>query len=478
MSTLIRTAAWLVLFRLVGLSSASADPPNIVFMLADDLGWADVSFHAPDRANTPNIDRLAADGVELDRFYVAPMCSPTRAGLMTGRYPIRFGLARAVIPPWRDFGLDVREKTLPEALAAAGYRHRGVFGKWHLGHRRGKWHPLSRGFTQFEGHYNGAIDYFTHEREGQRDWHVDWEPAAKDGYTTDLIAAAASKFIREKAKDDAPYFCYVPFNAPHSPFQAKPKDLARAGVRVGQKPTRAQFLKAMIWSLDEGVGQILKAVDETGEVENTQVWFVSDNGGIAGIQENNLPLRGAKLSTFEGGVRVVACVRWPAQWQGGRKVTETMGYIDVFPTLLETAGVDPKSVRSPQRPFDGVSVAGVLSGARKSLPSRDWYSYQGQGGLDSEQYGLKTNQWKLVVKGPDLRRGGLTDGHRVFLFAMPDDPYEENDLSDQHPDVVKQLVEKLTAHRRLQPADGVRAYNEGRTGFVAPVDWRIEKTTD
>ena len=313
----------LLFLSLVVLTGLSASAPNIVLMLADDLGWGDVSYHSPHRIETPHIDSLAREGIELDRFYVAPMCSPTRAGLMTGRYPIRFGLARAVVPPQRNYGLSTEERTLPEALAEAGYKHRGIFGKWHLGHHQAKWHPLARGFTQFEGHYNGAIDYFTHEREGELDWNVNYEPTKREGYATDLIAESASRFILEKSKEDAPYFCYVPFNAPHSPFQAKQEDLDRFGV-TSRNPSKEEWLKAMVWSLDEGVGQVLQAIEESGEAENTQVWFMSDNGGVSGVPEHNAPLNGSKLTTFEGGVRVVACVRWPADWAGKRKIENTM----------------------------------------------------------------------------------------------------------------------------------------------------------
>jgi arylsulfatase B len=241
---------------LVGSSSGAnaAVKPNIVFILADDLGWADVGYHGG-YIKTPNIDRLAREGVELDSFYVAPMCSPTRAGLLTGRYPIRFGLARAVIPPWRNFGLDTGEITLAVVLGKAGYAHRGAFGKWHLGHHDPKWHPLARGFTHFHGHYNGAIDYFTHEREGERDWHVNYEPSDEQGYSTDLIADGAANFIKEHSKD-GPYFCYVPFNAPHSPFQVPAKYLQQyahlgnaktANAKGGRKIAghRKQILAAM-----------------------------------------------------------------------------------------------------------------------------------------------------------------------------------------------------------------------------------------
>ena len=458
-----------------GLAATAPAKPNVVIILADDLGWADVSYHAQ-RCRTPNIDKLVRQGVELDHFYVAPMCSPTRAGLMTGRYPIRFGLARAVIPPYRNFGLPVEERTIAEYLAPLGYQRRGVFGKWHLGHHQAKWHPLAQGFTHFEGHYNGAIDYFTHEREGQRDWHIGYEPNGRKGYSTDLIAQAAAEFIDRSAGDESPYFCYVAFNAPHSPFQAKPADLRGAGVAEGARGSVEEILRAMISSLDQGIGRVLKAIEDTGEANDTQVWFMSDNGGIGRVKANNLPLRGNKLSAFEGGIRVPACVRWPSRWKGGRKLGQTMGYIDVLPTILATAGGKPRDSANGRGALDGVSLVDLLSGRSSSIPERNWYTYHGQAGPQQEHMAVKTADWKLVVQGPDLRRGGLTAAHTTNLFRMPDDALEKSDVAQKHPDVVRKLAEKLAAHRRLQPANGVIPYRQGRAGFVPPKNWRITPT--
>ncbi|MCZ6793449.1 MAG: sulfatase-like hydrolase/transferase [Planctomycetota bacterium] len=444
---------------------AKAEKPNIVVILADDLGWSDVGYHGgPIR--TPHIDRLAREGVELDRFYSCPMCSPTRAGLLTGRYPIRYGLARAVIPPWRDFGLDTTEVTLPEALARAGYRHRGIFGKWHLGHRRAKWHPLARGFTRFRGHYNGAIDYFTHERDGERDWHVDYEPSDEKGYSTELIARAAGRFI-EKHAADGPFLCYVPFNAPHGPFQAPQAYLDRyPDVADGRKRT----LSAMISCLDDGVGRILESIDRGGIRENTLVWFFSDNGGVRAVKDNNLPLRGDKLDVFEGGVRVPACVRWPARLRGGRKVTAPLAYIDVLPTLLRIAGVD----EPPGKPLDGLDVLDVLTGEKPTL-ARDLFHYQGQSGPRQEKIALATPRWKLVVLGPNVAGSPFpSPEHRVFLFDIQKDPNEKKNLAAQHPDTVERLAGRLKDFRRLQPPDGVPEYGRGRQGFRAPKDWRVK----
>lgn len=458
--------------------------PNIVILVADDLGWADVSYHNR-RADTPVIDGLARDGIELDRFYVAPMCSPTRAGLMTGRYPIRFGMARAVIPPYRDFGLSPAERTLPEALAEAGYQHRAVFGKWHLGHRRPQWHPLRQGFTHFHGHYNGAIDYFALTRDGERDWHVNWEPSNEQGYSTELIAQAAADWIDEAADHDRPYLCYVPFNAPHSPFQALPRDLQRYE-RIGGDPsrvdgpneqgridpaTRRRALIAMIWRMDHGIGQILEAIDRSGEGDNTIVWFTSDNGGIRGVPNNNQPLRGNKLDVFEGGVRVPACVRWPAAWPGGRKLAEPMNCVDLLPTLVSAAGGDLETPAAGG--LDGIDLGPLLSGDADSLPPRDLYFYHGQQGPDEEKIAITTPRWKLIVNGPQLTEPKTAAQHEVLLFRMPDDLLEEKNVATEHPEVVQELLGKLVEFRALQPADSVKPYAEGRRGFTPPPRWQL-----
>ena len=355
---------------------AFAEKPNIVIIVADDLGWADVSFHGTE-IQTPRLDSLAEGGAVLERFYVCPVCSPTRAGRMTGRYPIRYGSMRAVYPPWREGGMDTEEVTLADVLGKAGYEHRGVFGKWHLGHSSLKYHPLRRGFTEFMGHYNGAVDYFTHEREDELDWHRGYESNYDKGYSTDLIAEAAADFINRHAKDDAPFFCYVPFNAPHSPLQAKKDDLKdyEALGEVAPYPKKKnpanknpygasgrgksarQTLAAMISSMDQGIGRILDALDRNGVADNTLVWFFSDNGGV-GAGDNG-PLRDQKASVFEGGIRVAAAMRWPGQVPAGSTVNAPLAYIDVLPTLMGVAGLDDHG----GKPLDGLDARGVLTGA-------------------------------------------------------------------------------------------------------------------
>ena len=465
--------------------SGSIDQPNIVILLADDLGWTDVSFHGGNIA-TPNIDRIAAEGAELARYYVAPVCSPTRAGLLTGRYPIRYGAMRAVYPPWREGGLDTSEWTIADVLAEVGYRHRGAFGKWHLGHSDKKYHPLRRGFTEFYGHYNGAIDYFTHEREGEVDWHDGFEPSSEEGYTTDLIAARAASFIRAHAGDAEPFLCYVPFNSPHSPFQAKEEDLplfeqlppARGffegleGVSMAASHARRhanrKILGAMVHSLDQGVGMILDAIDQSGIASDTVVLFSSDNGGVAGIGENT-PLRGAKASVFEGGIRVAAAVRWPGVIPLGQKLNVPLANIDVMPTLMRIAGVQ----RHTGKPLDGVDMLDVLTGRKQAL-DRELFNYIGQQGTHAEQISYMTNDWKMVVLGPDVTDDTADDSLRTrFLFKISEDLGEELNLIDANPVLAEAMYQRIKEFRSLQPEEGVPPYAAGWDSgdFKAPPLW-------
>ncbi len=463
------------------------EKPNIVILVADDLGWADVSFHGKE-IKTPNLDRLTAEGVELSRFYVCPVCTPTRAGLMTGRYPIRYGLMRAVLPPWREGGLDTEEVTLPEVLARAGYEHRGIFGKWHLGHSDVKYHPLRRGFTEFVGHYNGAIDYFTHEREGELDWHRGYRSNHDEGYSTDLIAEAAAEFIGRHGGDDSPFLCYVPFNAPHSPLQAKKDDLeayehlAEGTPKARKRKANAnpygakgrgnsprQTLAAMISSMDQGVGRILDALDDKGIADDTLVWFFSDNGGVGA--GDNRPLRAGKATIFEGGIHVAAALRWPGKVPAGGKIAAPTAYIDVLPTLMQITGIKDHG----GKPLDGVGLVDLLTG-KAAADDRDVYSYIGQGGEDTEQITVIEPEWKLVVIGRKLTDPSPSARREIHLFRIAGDPYEKTNVADANPDVVKRMLGKLTTFRALQPADAVPPYGQRSGKFVAPKEWQIPGT--
>jgi arylsulfatase A-like enzyme len=441
---------------------APDERPNVVILVADDLGWADVSFHVGE-IPTPAIDRIAREGVKLERFYVCPVCSPTRAGLMTGRWPLRMGIMRTVIPPWRRWGLPPDEKTLAELAADAGYRRRGVIGKWHLGHSDRKYHPLNQGFTYFYGHYNGAIDYWTHEREGEVDWHRNFDTVHEEGYTTDLIGAEAVRFI-EQSPADEPFFLYVPFNAPHSPFQAHQEDIERFA-HVENK--RRRVYAAMVVALDRAVGTILEAIDRRDQAQDTFLLFFSDNGGVQRVADNG-PLRAGKATVYEGGIRVAAAARWPGGGiQGGRSIDARIGYIDVYPTVKRIVGL--AGAQDPN-PLDGADVLDVLRG-RAEPPRRDWFSYLSMAD-PVEHTSVIAGRYKLNVHGRSVLEAPLQGEQQRELFDLEQDPYEEHNLIDEHPELARPMLENLRAFRRLK-IDGVGPYAEGRQGFQAPEDWVI-----
>lgn len=450
-------------------SDSGNTPPNVVLILADDLGWDDVGYHN-NRMQTPRIDNFVDESIKLDRFYTAPICTPTRCGLLTGRSPIRYGRMRSVLPPWRDMGLPTDERTIADALAGAGYEQRACFGKWHLGHSDPKYHPLNRGFTRFQGLYNGAFDYFSHTREGELDWHEDDEASYENGYATDLLTDHVVDFIRDST-DDEPFFCYVPYNAPHSPNQAPPEELQR--YRDSELRGNRLVHAAMVSRMDKGVGRVLDAIDEAEIGENTLVFLLSDNGPAAQHGGSSDPLRNGKHTCFEGGIRVPGVVRWPDKLEGGRTVTAPVSYTDIFTTILRAAGMSDYSPPDG-RPLDGHDVMDVLRG-EGSPPDRYISLYWGQNG-ETERLGTVGNRWKLVYHdGPAVLDADLDDDE-LFLFDIDADPHEEQNVLDDHRDVASELLKEMQSFRRCQPDEGgVPPYSIGSEGFVAPEEWRMEK---
>ena len=450
-----------------------ASQPNIVLIVSDDQGWNDVSYHGG-AIPTPNIDRIAQEGVQLERYYACPVCTPTRAGLMTGRYPIRFGMQRAVCRPFLKVGVPPAEETLPEMLGRAGYRYRGAAGKWHIGHAFRKYHPLNQGFNFYIGHYNGNIDYFTHFREGELDWHRGFEANFDEGYSTDLIADAAVDYIDRRA-GDGPFFLYVPFNAPHTPFQVPDKWLPPFAQVENEK---RRIYMAMVAALDAAVGRILEAIDRNGLTGGTLVWFASDNGGFSA--SDNSPLRAGKGTVYEGGIRVVSALRWPNGIPGGgRKVSGAMSYLDVWPTLRRVAGLG--AAGGPGEPLDGEDMFDVIAGRRDPAP-RAFYSYYERYG--DEQLALIDGDWKIVRRGPPILGPNPADappaGHRsnlqaskeptVELFNIRDDPHEERDLARRQIARVRRMIEQLKEFRALREDGGVPPMTA-----PAPADWKAPK---
>ncbi|MFT3902188.1 MAG: arylsulfatase [Niabella sp.] len=452
------------------ISAQNTSKPNIVVIVADDLGWGDVGFHKSD-IRTPNIDRLAKEGVILDRYYVAPICSPTRAGLMTGRYPERFGLKDNVIAPWLDFGVDTAERFLPQFLATAGYKNRAAIGKWHLGHSERKYLPLNRGFSHFYGHYNGAIDYFTHEREGELDWHNDWNTSYDKGYSTDLISDEAVKCIKQYKSDCGPFFLYVAYNAPHGPLQAKEEDLLKYGFdsskpvfgngnekkEEGRGNTKRQTYAAMVSCMDDGIGRILSALKQAGIEKNTLVLFQSDNGAETDLGGSSGELKGKKFQEWEGGVRAAAVIKWPDGFNGGWVNNQLCGYVDLLPTLCAVAGVRATSAKK----WDGINILSSLTDKKET--SRELFLGHGS---------IIVGDWKLVkANGGNEKMKNKED----ILFNIAKDPEEKTNMRDEQPDKYQQLLNAVKAYDNIRSTLKVPPYGEGRNTFKAPHEWNILK---
>jgi arylsulfatase A-like enzyme len=363
--------------------------PNMIVIVADDLGWGDVGWHGSEIA-TPNLDRLAMAGARLESFYVQPVCSPTRAALMTGRYPIRHGLQVGVIRPWAQYGLPLEEQLLPQGLKAAGYKT-AIVGKWHLGSFERAYLPTQRGFDHQYGHYNGAIDYVTHVRDGGFDWHRDDKVCRDEGYSTHLIADESVRIIDRYAGKE-PFFLYVPFNAVHSPHQVPDKYMEKYGHLNGDRKIYAGMLTAM----DEAVGKIASAVEQAGVKDNTLFIFSSDNGGPApGKVTSNGKLRAGKGTHYEGGVRVAAFATWPGKIPAGSMVQEPMHIADLYPTLLRLAD----SKVQQKLPLDGLDAWETISQGKPSPHQEILINATPVSGA------IRVGKWKLVVNGAQASQG-------------------------------------------------------------------------
>jgi|GEM_PF-84935 len=436
-------------------SSRAGTPrtPNIVILVADDLGWNDVGYHGSE-IMTPHIDSLAARGIELDRFYAAPICTPTRAGLMTGRWPIRFGMQNNVVKKWDLYGMPAEEELIPEMLAKAGYAHRAAIGKWHLGHSIITFHPLNNGFTHFYGSYTGSVDYFTQLTLDEKDWHNDFDPSTDEGYTTDLIAADAVNYIHTYG-GSGPLFLYIPFTAPHSPLEAPQEYLDLYPNLAGNR----KILAAMITNLDDAVGNIAAALDEEGLADNTVFLFFSDNGGSIELGSDNTPLRDGKGSYYEGGLRTVAFIHWPSGLVGGRKLQSMISVIDVFPTLQHIVGLKGQE---PNR-LDGLDMLDVLRGEGAG-PNRTFFSYMltQAGSTLRERIAVINGAWKLTQ---------WYTGEQE-LYNILDDPSETINAIGEFPAIAAKLESLMDAFRVLRPSQGLFPGVEP-PGWVPPIDWKM-----
>ncbi len=445
--------------RIASNTEPAREKPNIVLIVADDLGWNDVGYHGSD-VLTPNLDAIVRQAAEFDRFYAYHGCTPTRAGLMTGRYPERLGLSH-ILYPTRKGGLSPDEQTLAELLADEGYEHRACIGKWHLGHSDIKYHPLNQGFTFFYGCYGGLVDYFLHVNKGQLDWHRNFEPSYDKGYTTDLITQEAMAFIDEKADEESPFFLYVPYNAPHGPLQAphrylsmydfdvrKPifsdstvyPDAPKKRVHRGQGNSKRQTYAAMVTAMDDGIGQIFDKLKESGELENTFFLFMSDNGGSIKFGGSNLPLRGEKGTCFEGGLRVPAFLYYPKLAQGGTVIDQVTGYIDIMATIRDL--LDVKAM--PANELDGISFLPALKGHSKRHAERMIFT---------GKHSVVREDWKVLGKN---------------LFQVGSDTTEARNIAESEAALFESLADTLATF-----SAAIKAPVNIDDGHKVPLEWKI-----
>ena len=420
----------------LGGGATASSQPNVVVIFADDVGYCDSELYGCDAVPTPNIKSLADDGMRFTAGYVtSPVCSPSRASLMTGRYQHRFG--HEFLPegdPSGNAGLPVAETTIAEAMQDAGYVT-GMVGKWHLG-KNDEYHPLNRGFDEFFGMVTWGADYadptrddvivWTHPLAQPRDPNSPWagrgadsvlrgtEPAGEEAYLTDAFSREAVSFI--DAHKDEPFFLYVPYTAIHGPLQVTQEYYDRFP-NIDDEAKR--IYAAMTSALDDGIGEILQALEQNGLEQNTLVLFMSDNGAGVAEYTNNSPLRLGKHTLFEGGVRVPYAVRWPAQIAAGSSYQHPVSTLDVFPTVVAAAGGELPVDRS----MDGVNLLPYVSGQDGDMPHEALFWRQGP------NWAVRQGDWKLIHAAD-----------HTWLYNLAEDIGEQDNVAEQHPDVVEDLT--------------------------------------
>jgi arylsulfatase A len=443
----------LTLFALGGLLALSvsgaqaATKPNFIIIMVDDMGHAGVSCFGNPYFKTPEIDRLAAEGIRLTDFHSSGnVCSPTRAGLLTGRYQQRAGI-EAVIHPVSTHaehrkGLQKSEVTFAEALQQAGYVT-GIVGKWHLGYPQNSpdYHPQNHGFDEFIGYHSGNIDFISHVGDHLKHdwWHGREGP--EEGYATDLINRHALDFIERHQADT---FClYIPHLAIHNPLQVRGDPVQRTTRewqrwKAGSPQDTLDKFRGMTLPVDEGLGQIRAALEKHGIAKHTVIFFFTDNGPTPEAPSGHPMWRGNKGSLYEGGHKVPFIAWWPGTIAPGGESSTPAITLDLMPTLLALAGVKP----SAERPLDGVDLSGLLLGG-KAPPARPlfWAALSNNG---ARQEAMRDGPWKLVVNHPDAKPGSFAH-EQVELYRLDQDPSEKTDLAKSTPDQAAALLLRLKA---------------------------------
>jgi len=395
--------------------------PNIVVILADDLGYGDLSCYGAKDLKTPNIDWLVATGMRFDNFYAnCPVCSPTRASLLTGRYPDLVGVPGVIRTHiTNNFGyLSPQAVLLPRLLKQAGY-HTAIIGKWHLGLA---WPntPTERGFDHFAGFLGDMMDdYYTHLRHGFNYMRLDEKEIDPKGHATDLFTQWAIEYINQRAESKQPFFLYLAYNAPHTPIQPPDDWLARVKNREKDVNDKRARLVALIEHLDDGIGKVIAALKQAGLSDNTIIIFTSDNGGQLGVGASNGPLSGGKGQMYEGGIRVPTCAVWPGKTRPGSHSDRVALTMDLFPTICEVAGV------KIDHQIDGRSILPTLLG--ESQPAEDrilfWVRREGGNFGGRAFYAARYGDWKLLQNSPF---------EPMELYNLADDPQEKQPLDEKH----------------------------------------------
>jgi len=412
-------------------SAAEGQPPNIVYIITDDQGWKDVGYHGSD-IKTPNIDKLAAEGARLEQYYAQPMCTPTRAALMTGRYPFRYGLQTAVIPQGGTYGVALDEYMLPQMLKDAGYAT-AMSGKWHLGQAKIDFWPHKRGFDSFYGAILGEINHYTHKADnGTSDWFRNGKPIKEEGYDNILFGREAVRVIK-KHDGKKPLFLYLAFTAPHTPFQA-PKEYIDRYSHIADESRRKYA--AMISVVDDEIGKVVAALEKRGMRDNTLIVFQSDNGGVVNamfagesavkgkLPADNGPFREGKGTTYEGGTRVAALLNLPGKIKPG--VVDGMVHVtDMFATLASVAGTSP----TKSKPLDGMDMWPTITEGKPSPRNEVVYN------IEPMAAAVRQGDWKLVWKA--------VLPPKVELFNIAKDPSETTNLADQNPEIVQKLQARI-----------------------------------
>ena len=432
---------------LIALSPAvwgqGASRPNILVIMVDDLGYGDLSGYGARDVRTPHLDALASSGIRFSRFYAnAPVCSPTRASLMTGQYPDLAGVPGVIRTHannnWGRLSPNVR--MLPAMLKRGGY-HTAIVGKWHLGLTSPNT-PTDRGFDFFHGFLGDMMDdYYNHLRHGNNYMRLNGQTIDPQGHATDLFTQWAIDYLASRKGRPQPFFLYLAYNAPHDPIQPPKEWLEKVKRRESGISDKRAALVALIEHMDDGVGKVLAALKANGQDRNTLIVFTSDNGGQLSHEANNNNLRGGKQDLYEGGIRVPMFAAWPGKIAAGAGTERVALTMDLYPTLCEAAGVTMESA------IDGISMMPVLLGRTAPEAQRYLFWMRREGGpkyFGQDYYAVRRGPWKLMHNSPF---------EPYQLFNLETDPAEQRDLSREEPRVFQELIRILEAH--LQKAGAV-----------------------